>query len=97
MSLYDALISAGSNEEKARRAAEDVANFENQFRELHDEISDFRAEVKAGFVEAKADLSEFKADVNVRFAEVHSDLNLLKWMFGASFAGVVALLIKAFF
>ncbi|QSY98626.1 hypothetical protein J2J97_32500 (plasmid) [Rhizobium bangladeshense] len=59
--LYDALKEAGATDEKAKKAAEEVANFDAR---LHD---------------------------------MTSDIKLMKWMVGAIFAGVAALVIKAFF
>lgn len=60
-SLYDALVSANVPEDKARKAAEEVATFET------------------------------------RFAKIDTDLTVLKWMVGAILAGVLSLVIKAFF
>lgn len=56
--IYDALKEAGASEEKARKAAEVLANY----------VRDF--------------------------ADIRSDLKLLKRMQGATFAGVVALLLR---
>lgn len=38
-SLYDALLAAGVDEEKARKAAEDVAGYENRFARLEDRMT----------------------------------------------------------
>ena len=57
---YDALKEAGASEEKARKAAEVLANYGREF------------------------------------ADVRSDLKLLKWMQGATFAGVVTLIVRVF-
>lgn len=37
--LYDALLEAGASEEKARKAAESVAGFENRFASLEGKIT----------------------------------------------------------
>ena len=58
--IYDALKEAGASGEKARKAAEVLANY----------VRDF--------------------------ADIRSDLKLLKRMQGATFAGVVALLLRVF-
>lgn len=58
--VYDAFLAAGTPEEKARKAAEALAAYENRFSRI-------------------------------------ADLLVLKWMTGTILAGVVALVIKAFF
>jgi hypothetical protein len=58
--VYDALKEAGASEEKARKAAEVLANYDREF------------------------------------ADIRGDLKLLKWMQGATFAGVVALILRVF-
>lgn len=37
--VYDALMSAGAPEEKARRAAEAVANYENRFGKIETDLT----------------------------------------------------------
>lgn len=59
--VYDAFIAAGAPEDKARKAAEAIASYEN------------------------------------RFSRIEIDLAILKWMTGTILAGVVGLVIKAFF
>ena len=59
--VYDALLAAGAPEDKAKRAAEALASYDN------------------------------------RFNKVETDLAVLKWMTGLVVAGVVTLIIKAFF
>jgi hypothetical protein len=59
--VYDAFISAGADEEKARKAAEAVAEHEQ------------------------------------RFDHIDKELLLLKWMMGVMLAGIVSLVLKAFF
>lgn len=59
--VYDAFVEAGASQDKARKAAEALANYE------------------------------------FRFAKIDADLTLLKWMAGFTFAGVMGLVLKAFF
>jgi len=59
--IYDALLSAGADEVKARKAAEAIAEHEK------------------------------------RFDHIDRELLLLKWMTGAMLAGVISLVLKAFF
>ena len=40
--VYDALKDAGASEEKARKAAETIANYDNQFTELKTELKGHR-------------------------------------------------------
>jgi len=59
--IYDALLSAGADEVKARKAAEAIAEHEK------------------------------------RFDHIDRELLLLKWMMGVMLAGIVSLVLKAFF
>jgi len=59
--IYDALLSAGADEVKARKAAEAIAEHEK------------------------------------RFDHIDNELLLLKWMMGVMLAGIVSLVLKAFF
>jgi hypothetical protein len=82
--LYDALLAAGSPEDKARKAAEAMAGldvFEQRF-----------VRVEADIAELKRDVAGLKQDVT----EVKRDLFLLKWMVGFVLAFQVALFIKLF-
>ncbi len=82
--LYDALIAAGSPEDKARKAAEAMAGFDAYERR---------------FVRIESDLGELKrdvADLRQRVSGVERDLLLLKWMVGFVLAFQVALFIKLF-
>jgi hypothetical protein len=46
----------------------------------------------------KQDLKELKADLDkTEFAPIKTDLVVLKWMMGVLLAGVVSLVLKAFF
>jgi predicted dienelactone hydrolase len=58
--VYDALVEAGASEDKARKAAAVLADYDREF------------------------------------GDIKGDLKLLKWMQGATFAGIVALLLRAF-
>ncbi len=58
--LREALIDAGASDEKAQKAAEEMAAYDREF------------------------------------ADVRSDLKLLKWIQGATFAGVIAIALTLF-
>jgi hypothetical protein len=44
--VYDALKDAGASEEKARKAAEAIANYDARFGEVKAELSDVRGDMK---------------------------------------------------
>jgi hypothetical protein len=82
--LYDALIAAGSPEDKARKAAEAMAGFdayEQRFGRVEADIGDL-----------KRDVAGLKQDMT----EVKRDLFLLKWMMGFVLAFQVAIFIRLF-
>ncbi|MFN5588216.1 MAG: integrase [Holosporales bacterium] len=54
--------------------------------------------IEAGASEVKARAAaKAIADYDSRFTKVEADLLVLKWMIGAVLAGVVSLILKAFF
>ena len=89
--LYDALLAAGSPEDKARKAAEAMAGYEayeGRFIRIEADI----AELKRDVAELKRDVAELKRDV----AELKRDNLLIKWMIGFVLAFQVALFLKLF-
>ncbi len=82
--LYDALLAAGSPEDKARKAAEAMAGYETY---------------EGRFTRIEADIGELKRDVaelNRRVGSVERALLLLKWMVGFVLAFQVAISVKLF-
>jgi hypothetical protein len=82
--LYDALLAAGSPEDKARKAAETMAGYEAY-------------EQRLGRIES--DISEMKrglADLGQRVPRIEGDISLLKWMMGFVLALLVAMSVKLF-
>jgi hypothetical protein len=49
---------------------------------------------KHDLIDAK---NEIKADMNVRFERIDGELKLNRWMLGVLLAGVISLVLKAFF
>ena len=49
---------------------------------------------KHNLIEVK---NEIKADMNVRFERIDGELKLNRWMLGVLLAGVISLVLKAFF
>ena len=96
--LYDALIAAGSPEDKARKAAEAMAGFEafeGRFIRIEADIGELKrdvGELKRDVAELKRDVAELKRDV----AELKRDNLLMKWMLGFVLAFQVAMFIKLF-
>ena len=82
--LYDALIAAGSPEDKARSAAEAMAGYEAYEGRL--------VRIESDIGEMKRDVAELKQ----RVSGMERDLLLTKWMLGFVLAFQVAIFIKLF-
>ena len=82
--LYDALIAAGSPEDKARKAAEAMAAYEAQEQRL--------GRIESDIGEMKRDIADLKRSV----IGLERDNLLTRWMLGFVLAFQVALLIKLF-
>ncbi len=81
--VYGALLAAGAPEDKAARAAQALAGYDNRSNKVETEF-DHR-------------FSRVESDFNRRFDKVEADLRLLKWRVGLVVAGIVALITKTFF
>ena len=106
--VYDALLSAGAGEERARAAAQSVANT-GQFVAKTDldqfvtktDLAEAKSELvtKTDLAEAKselaskADLAEVKSELKAEIAQLRNDLILL----GAGTAGAIVLMMLAGF
>src|SRR5436190_3842286 len=89
--LYDALIAAGSPDDKARKAAEAMAGFDayqQRFVRIESDISTLRQDV----AELKRDVAELKRDVT----ELKRDGFLMKWMIGFVLLFQVTIFAKLF-
>ena len=80
--LYEALISAGATEEKAREAAQ-ALSAENL------NSKDTIAEVKA---ELAGDIAALDEKLSGKIAELDKKIAVLQWMVGAALAGIAAIL-----
>ncbi len=102
--VYDALIEAGTSEEKAKAAAgaiplaerlatkEDLAELKASVKE---DLDALKASVKEDLDALKASFDERFARIDERFARIERDLGLLKFGYGPA---ILALLVKiAFF
>jgi len=96
--LYDALIAAGSPEDKARKAAEAMAGYEayeGRFIRIQADIGELKRDV----ADINRDMGDLKRDVSGiegRLSGLKGDVLLLKWMLGFVLAFQVALFIKLF-
>ncbi len=82
--LYDSLIAAGSPEDKARKAAGAMADYEAHEGRF--------VRVEADIAELKRDVGELKRDV----AELKHDAFLMKWMLGFVLLFQVTIFAKLF-
>jgi hypothetical protein len=110
--LYDALRAAeGVGDDRARRAAEAVAAFDNRFVGLERQINDRCNTLDRRTDEVEATLGRridersnalerridgVKADLDLRVEEVKGSLRVQQWMLATLVAGVAALLVRAF-
>jgi predicted RNase H-like nuclease (RuvC/YqgF family) len=96
--LYDALLAAGSPEDKARSAAEAMAGYEayeGRFIRIESDI----AELKRDVADLKRDVAEIKRDISGiegRLSRLKGDALLMKWMLGFVLTFQAALFIKLF-
>jgi predicted RNase H-like nuclease (RuvC/YqgF family) len=96
--VYDALIAAGSPEDKARKAAEAVADFETyepRFVRIETSLSNLERDVG----ELKRDVAELKhtiSGIDGRLAGLRGEVLLLKWLMGFILAFQAALFFKLF-
>jgi len=82
LSLVDKLKTAGISQEQAEAVVRVTAEAQDGLVTKHD------------LIEAK---NEIKADMNVRFERIDGELKLNRWMLGLLLAGVISLVLKAFF
>ena len=76
--VYDALRSAGADDDRARRAAEALAEWKGESQELRANIAEMRSEVSSGLSEMRSEassgLSEMRSDVSSGLSEVRAGL-----------------------
>jgi len=82
LELVDKLKTAGIPQAQAEAVVRVIAEAQDGLVTKHD------------LTEAK---NEIKADMNVRFERIDSELKLNRWMLGVLLAGVISLVLKAFF
>ena len=82
LELVDRLKTAGIPQEQAEAVVRVIAEAQDGLVNKHN------------LTEAK---NEIKADMNVRFERIDGELKLNRWMLGVLLAGVISLVLKAFF
>jgi hypothetical protein len=91
--VCDALLSAGSPEDKARKAAEAVAEYENQFSTIDQRLVRIEGELNQRFTKFEGELNQrfvrFEGQFNQHFAKIEGDIKLLSWMLGFNLAATV--------
>ncbi|MFZ3235861.1 MAG: hypothetical protein WA184_10890 [Stellaceae bacterium] len=85
--IFDALLAAGSPEDKARNAAEAVAGDENQFTPIDQRL----ARIESDFNQRSAGMGR---DFNRRLAKIEGEVKLLTWKIGFN---LVAATVGVFF
>ncbi len=88
--LYDALMSAGADEAKARRAAESMASsnqdMERKFTDLRDDNQKMRVE-----------MAKLNGDLRLEMQGLRGEMSLIKWMLGVLIALGVAVFLRVLF
>ena len=87
--LYEALINAGATEEKAREAAV-ALSAENL--NSKDTIAEVKAELAGDIAGLDEKLSGKIAETRKDIHKLQLDMAVLKWMVGATLAGIAAIL-----
>jgi CHASE3 domain sensor protein len=82
LDLVDKLKTAGIPQAQAEAVVRVIAEAQDGLVTKHD-----LTEVK----------NEIKAEINVRFERIDGELKLNRWMLGVLLAGVISLVLKAFF
>ena len=97
--VYDALLAAGSPEDKARKAAEAIAAYENRFTAIDQRLIKVDGDLNERFAKLDGDLNHRFGEVNQRFGEVNQrfakvdgEIRLLSWMIGFNLAGTVGII-----
>jgi hypothetical protein len=91
--VYDAFVSAGVPEDKARKAAEALSGHERRFDKLENTIDLRFANLDRSL---GARFASMKNEMDTRFAKSDGEFLLLKWMMGFTLALVGAIFAKQF-
>ena len=87
--VYDPLKEAGASEDKARKAAEALANYENRFNQLDRTLDTLDRKWEQRFAKVESDIVTLRT-------ETRGEFNLVRWMIGFNLAMTIAILWKVF-
>ncbi len=90
--LYDALKEAGASEEKAKAAAQAIADYESHFVHIKSKLDSIDSEIKV----VKSEIKIVRTDLEAEIKAVKTELSIVKWLVGLGIAGIISLIIKAF-
>ena len=88
--LYDALLSAGADEAKARRAAEGLATSDQDFRKQFGDLREDNAKMRT-------EMADLRGELRREMQELRGELSLVKWMGGVLIGLAVATLLRVLF
>ncbi len=98
--VYDAFVSAGADDGKARRAAEVLADYENRFDRLEHRIegSDHKIDILDRKIDTKFDglRDALGGQIDLVKTELGGRINLLQWQLALLIGGVMAIVLKIF-
>lgn len=99
--LYDALLSAGADEAKARRAAEGLADSDQgakkQFIDLREDNLRLRTEMTSLKGEMLNSMTTLDGNLRRELQGLRAELSLIKWMAGVVLGMLIAVLLRVFF
>lgn len=91
---YDALPSAGADDDKARQAAEAVAESRGEMQRLS---PDLRSEMQSLASELREEMQALDSSLRSEMQALRSDLTTLKWMVGVLIAMAIAAFLQSMF
>jgi hypothetical protein len=88
---YDALISAGAPEDKAREAVEELADYENRLSSIDSQLAVMNGYFAA--TEGRFEVIDGRfARINARFSALEGKLSVVIWAVGINAATTIAIL-----
>ena len=91
--IYDALLSAGASEEKARKAAETIAGLDTRFNRIDQDTVSTASHIDGRF--SKVD--ERFSRVDAELLAIRTDVGLVKWIAVTNIGLTLALFARSFF
>ena len=66
-------------------------------QELKQEIAQFRQELKQDIAQLRQEIKELGFKMDIKYESMKGEIILIKWMMGIMIAGILSLILKAFF